>query len=67
MTRPPPTPAGGWCAGCASRFTSMSPLAARTLWEWVCGGTSTVASVRGRAGSLTSTMLVPCGAFMCAT
>ena len=45
MTRPPPTPAGGWCAGCASRFTSMSPLAARTLWEWVSGGTSTVARV----------------------
>ena len=42
----------------------MSPLATRTLCECVSGGTSTVASVRGRAGSLTSTMLVPWGAFM---
>ena len=42
----------------------MSSLATRTLCEWVWGGTSTAASVRGRVGSLTSTMLVPWGAFM---
>src|SRR5215470_10750752 len=66
MTRPPPSPAEGRSAGCASRFTTMRPLTARTLCEWVWVGTSTVANVRGRAGSLTSTMEVPCGAFMCA-
>src|SRR5947207_14389816 len=42
----------------------MSPRAARTLWEWVPGGTSRVARRRGAAGSPTSTSVLPWGAFM---
>src|SRR5207244_9274412 len=65
-----PSPRGGFgddgWPPWASRFTSMRPLAARTLCECVPGGTSIDASCRGRAGSLTSTSVVPCGAFMCA-
>jgi len=45
----------------------MRPLPARTLCECVPGSTSIEASWRGRDGSLTSTTVVPCGAFMCAT
>src|ERR1700730_17426016 len=44
----------------------MRPLPARTLCECVPGGTSSVASCLGAAGSLTSTSVVPCGARMCA-
>src|SRR6266545_1153309 len=44
----------------------MRPLPARTLCECVPVGTSRVASGRGEAGSLTSTSVVPWGAFMCA-
>src|SRR2546425_1234735 len=65
-----PSPRGGFgddgWPPWASRFTSMRPLAARTLCECVPGGTSIDASCRGLAGSLTSTTVVPCGAFMCA-
>jgi hypothetical protein len=63
ITRPASSPRA-WSAGCASRFASMRPLAARTLWEWVPGGTSSAAICRGARGSATSTTLVPCGAFM---
>src|SRR6267142_1522890 len=49
---------------CASRFTSMRPLPARTLCECVPGGTSSAASSLGAAGSLTSTSVVPWGARM---
>src|SRR5204862_431880 len=64
--RPTPAtaPGRGSCAGTASRLASMIPLTARTLWEWVFGGTSTADNWRGVAGSLTSTSVVPCGAFM---
>src|SRR6266536_2649630 len=44
----------------------MRPWPARTLCECVPAGTSRVASCRGTAGSLTSTRVVPWGAFMCA-
>ena len=65
-----PSPRGGFGDGWppwASRFTSMRPLAARTLCECVPVGTSIAASCRGFDGSLTSTIVVPWGAFMCAT
>ena len=41
-------PASGLCAGCASRLTSIRPLAARTLCECVPGGTSIPASAPRR-------------------
>ncbi len=59
----PPAPVPG-CPPWPSRLTSMRPLTARTLWECVPGGTSSVASWRGDLGSLTSTRVVPWGAFM---
>src|SRR5262249_36957879 len=64
MPSPLRAPADGCCAGWASRLTSMRPFAARTLWEGVPAGIPRVASCRGDFGSLTSTMDVPCGAFM---
>src|SRR5262249_40146327 len=44
----------------------MTPLATRTLWECQPCGSSMVASARGWRGSATSTMVVPCGACICA-
>jgi hypothetical protein len=42
----------------------MTPFTARTLCEWIPGGIVTSASFRGRVGSLTSTIVVPCGGAM---
>ena len=64
MPIPPWNPGAGRSAGCASRFTSMTPLAARTLCECMPFGTSIVDRRRGFDGSLTSTIVVPSGACM---
>jgi len=63
-----PEPGAGVGAGRlarnGSRFVSMTPSTARTLCEWMPVGIVTSASLRGFVGSLTSTMLVPCGGAM---
>ena len=52
--------------GAASRLTSITSFITRTLCECTSGGIVSSASLRGLAGSATSTIVVPCGAFMCA-
>src|SRR5262249_58197001 len=66
MPSPPRTPPSGGVRGAASRLTSMTSFITRTLCEWMSAGMVISASLRGFAGSLTSTIVVPCGAFMCA-
>src|SRR5262249_49534031 len=64
MPSPLRAPGDGFCAGWASRLTTMRPFDARTLCECVPAGISRLASCRGDFGSLTATMDVPWGAFI---